>query len=51
MTRKNESGPGQSELVLYQSDDGITRVHVRLFEETVWLTQKQLAKLPQRIGR
>lgn len=36
-----------SELVLYQTDDGTTRVHIRLFEGTVWLTQKQLSELYQ----
>ena len=36
-----------SELVLYQTDDGITRLHVRLVEGTVWLTQRQLADLYQ----
>ncbi len=40
-------GPEQSELVLYQTDDGNTRVQIRLFEGTVWLTQKQLAELYQ----
>lgn len=33
----------ESELVLYQTDDAITRLHVRLVEDTVWLTQRQLA--------
>jgi hypothetical protein len=33
----------QSELILYQSDDGITRIHVRLVDGSVWLTQRQLA--------
>jgi hypothetical protein len=37
----------ESELVLYQTDDGITRLHVRLVEGTVWLTQRQLADLYQ----
>lgn len=37
----------QSELILYQSDDGTTRIHVRLFEGSVWLTQRQLADLYQ----
>jgi hypothetical protein len=36
-----------SELVLYQTDDGITRIHVRLVEGSVWLTQRQLAELYQ----
>jgi hypothetical protein len=36
-----------SEFLLYQTEDGLARVHIRLFEGTVWLTQKQLAELYQ----
>jgi hypothetical protein len=36
-----------SELVLYQTEDGSTRVEVRLENETVWLTQNQMAELFQ----
>ena len=35
----------QSEIILYQTEDGGTRVQVRLQDETVWLTQKQMAEL------
>lgn len=41
------AGPEQSEFVLYQSEDGLARVEIRLFEGTVWLTQRQLAELYQ----
>ena len=34
-----------SELVLYTTKDGITKINVQLENETVWLTQKQLAVL------
>ena len=34
-----------SEILLYQSEDGQTRVDVRLFDESVWLTQAQMAEL------
>jgi hypothetical protein len=37
-----------SELILYQTEDGKTRVEVRLEGETVWLTQKQMAELFQK---
>lgn len=37
----------QSELILYQTDDGRTRVEVRLQDETVWLTQKLMSELFQ----
>jgi hypothetical protein len=36
-----------SELILYQTEDGRTRVEVRLQDETVWLTQNQMAELFQ----
>ncbi len=38
--------PG-GEVILYQSDDGSTRIEVRLEGDTVWLPQKALAELFQ----
>jgi hypothetical protein len=35
----------QSEIILYQTEDGRTRLEVRLQGETVWLTQKLMAEL------
>jgi hypothetical protein len=47
-TNPKESNPEpQSELILYQSDDGSTRIEVRMQGETVWLTQNQMAELFQ----
>jgi hypothetical protein len=37
----------QSELTIYQTDDGTTRIHVRLVDGSVWLSQRQLADLYQ----
>jgi len=37
----------KSELILYQTEDGHTRLEVRLENETVWLTQNQMAELFQ----
>lgn len=37
-----------SELIIYQSDDGRTRIETRLEDETVWLTQAQLVELFQK---
>jgi prophage maintenance system killer protein len=34
-----------SEIEIYQSEDGITEVQVKFEKETVWLTQKQMAHL------
>ena len=36
-----------SEIILYQAEDGKTRIEVRLQNETVWLTQATMAKLYQ----
>lgn len=35
----------RSEILLYQTDDGTTRVEVRMAGETVWLNQTQMADL------
>ena len=37
----------QSQFLLYQTSDGQTRLEVRLENETVWLTQNQMAELFQ----
>ena len=34
-----------SSLVIYESEDGRTRIQVRLDGQTVWLTQRQMAEL------
>ncbi|MBK9264039.1 MAG: virulence RhuM family protein [Polyangiaceae bacterium] len=34
-----------SEIILYQTEDGRTRIQCRFEDETVWLTQKQMAEL------
>jgi len=39
--------PEKSAIVIYQSDDGKTRIDVRMENETVWLTQAQMAELFQ----
>ena len=37
--------PDESEFLIYQAADGSTRVQVRVLDDTVWLTQKQMAEL------
>jgi len=37
-----------SEFVLYRTEDGQTRIQVLFLDDTVWLTQKQLAELFQK---
>lgn len=34
-----------SEIIIYASEDGSTRIDVRMLDETVWLTQAQMADL------
>ncbi len=36
-----------SELLFYQTEDGLTRVEVKVVNDTVWLTQAQMAELFQ----
>jgi hypothetical protein len=36
-----------SEMIIYQTEDGKTKLDVRLENETVWLTQKLMAELFQ----
>ena len=43
----DQSLPVKSELLLYQTEDGETRIEVRLQDETVWMTQAAMAELYQ----
>ncbi len=50
MTDKTISAPApddSGEFILYQTEDGQTRIEVRLEQETVWLTQRGMAELFQ----
>ena len=42
---KNRPDQGQGEIVIYQAEDGLTKVACRFVDETVWLTQQQMAEL------
>ena len=44
---KGQSLPVQSRLLLYQTEDGQTRIEVRLQDETVWMTQAAMVELFQ----
>jgi hypothetical protein len=48
MSNKLQSQPESAEFLLYQTEDGQTRLEVRLHDETVWLTQKRMAELFQK---
>ena len=38
----------EQKIVIYQTEDGQTQIDVRLENETVWLTQAQMAELFQK---
>ena len=44
---KSEKG-NHSDILMYQSEDGSTRIDVRLEDETVWLNQRSMAELFQK---
>lgn len=41
----NPGSPPPSEIILYQTEDGRTRVECRFADETIWLTQALIAEL------
>lgn len=38
-------GREENRIIIYQTEDGQTQINIRLENETVWLTQKQIAEL------
>ena len=49
MTNKMDSPSDirQGEIIIYQTEDGNTRIDVSFVDETVWLTQQQMCELYQ----
>lgn len=47
MPKKLLAGQNTGDLLFYQTEDGLTRVEVRLQQDTVWLSQTQMAELFQ----
>ena len=47
MADKQELIPNdnQGDVIIYQAEDGKTKINVRFVDESVWLTQQQLVKL------
>ena len=43
----SENNPNNGNILIYQSEDGLTHIDVRLENETIWLTQQQLCELYQ----
>ncbi len=49
MKKKSHNAPGNgSEIILYQTEDGKSRLEVHLVDDTVWLSLTQMAELFQR---
>ena len=49
MENKKEyrSNIAEGEIIIYQAEDGHTKIDVKFVDETVWLTQTQLCELYQ----
>lgn len=43
----NEPLNNSSNIIIYQTEDGLTRINVKVEDETVWLSQQQMAELFQ----
>lgn len=39
----------KGEVIIYESEDGLTHIDVKLDDETIWLTQDQLVRLFERV--
>lgn len=48
MKLPNGKEMSESELIIYQTEDGLTKIQTRLQDETVWLTIEQMADLFQK---
>lgn len=47
MTKNNDNDESTGEFILYQTEDGKTRLEVQFQNETVWLSQAQMSELFQ----
>jgi hypothetical protein len=47
MKKKKDLIPPSGDFILYQTEDGRTRIQCRFADETIWLTQAQIAELFQ----
>jgi hypothetical protein len=46
-TKEQNIMDNYGEIIIYQTEDGLTKLDVRMEDETVWLTQQQMAELFQ----
>ena len=42
-----ENNSNNGNILIYQTEDGLTHIDVRMEQDTVWLTQHQMAELFQ----
>lgn len=45
--RNNELEKPNGDIIIYQTEDGLTKIDVKYDKETVWLNQQQMAELYQ----
>ena len=45
--KRSTSSDNQGDIVIYQTEDGLTKIDVKIIDDTVWLTQLQLSELYQ----
>jgi hypothetical protein len=45
--RHNQNMDNYGEILIYQQEDGLTNIEVKVYDDTVWLTQQQMADLFQ----
>ena len=43
-----ENIKNKSEIIIYQTEDGLTKIDVNMQDETVWLTQEEMSELFQK---
>ena len=51
VTSGNDIHPEQTEIIMYQTEDGLTKIDVRMENETVWLTGTDGGAVPTRAQR
>ncbi len=43
--QQGRGGDDRGEIIIYQSDDGLVKLNTKLYNESIWLTQKAMAEL------
>ena len=45
MKRRFSMNDNSGDIIIYQTEDGLTKIDVKIENETVWLSQQQMAEL------